>query len=285
MYYLDGKVALVTGAGGQFGIGRSVALRLAQEGANVAVNDLVSNPYPKKDGGWSGLESVVREIKEMGREAILAVADVTDSNMVNSMVSETISHFGKIDILVTSHGSKPGNDRKQVVELEEDDWDKEFNVNTKGTFLCSREVARHMIKEKIEGNIIHIASTSGKVARPSMAAYGSSKAAVIRFSQVLALELASSQINVNSISPAGIDSERTGLLAAAYSSEEIPIDTWWESKHRADMLESKKTQVPLGRIAYGSDVANMVAFLASDQAGYLTGLAINVAGGDDLDRI
>ena len=282
MYDLEGKVALVTGAGGQFGIGRAVATRLAQEGASVAVNDLIANPYPKD--AWHGLESVAQEIKDMGRDSLVAVADVTSEEDVGRMVDDAISHFGHIDILVTSHGSKPGKDRRVIVELEVKEWEKEFDVNAKGSFLCSRAVARHMIAEGIPGNIVHIASTSGKNAGAQKAAYCSSKAATIKFSQCLSLELAQYRIRVNSICPAGVDSERTGLLEAAYSTKPMSTENWMESEGHAKMVEGKKTIVPLGRIAQGADIANTVAFLTSNESDYLTGLSVNVAGGSELDQ-
>ena len=146
MYDLGGKVALVTGAGGERGIGRAIANRLAQEGADIIVNDVAQNPYGQRPSGWEGLPDVVREIEALGRQAMGVQADVSDSAQVDNMVREEIGRFGHIDILVNNAGSRPGRDRVPVYELEEQEWDLVQRVNVKGTFLCSRAVSREMIR-------------------------------------------------------------------------------------------------------------------------------------------
>ncbi len=146
MYNLEGKVALVTGAGGKHGIGRSIAMRLAQEGANVVVNDLEPPSENARRSGWHGVPDVVKEIEALGRGALGILADVSLAAEVERMVSETLERFGRIDILVNNAASRPGRDRVPVVELEEDAWDLVQRVNVRGTFLCSRAVARDMIR-------------------------------------------------------------------------------------------------------------------------------------------
>jgi NAD(P)-dependent dehydrogenase (short-subunit alcohol dehydrogenase family) len=280
MYNLNGKVALVTGAGGEHGIGRAIATRLAQEGADVIVNDIVSNPYPNRSSGWEGAPAVVREIEAIGRQAITALADVSDASQVERMVREGLERFGHIDILVNNAGSRPGRDRVLVVDLTEEAWDREMKINAKGPFLCCRAVARRMIDRGQGGKIINISSTSGKQGRARFAAYCASKFALIGFTQSLAQELAAYRINVNAICPGTVDTERTGYIVAALSSEEdISPETWWESEHRAQMLQHQAKEIPLGRPARGEDIARMAAFLASAESDYLTGLAITVAGG------
>ena len=162
MYDINGKVALVTGAGGERGIGRAIAIRLAEEGADVVVNDVAQNPYADRQSGWGGVPDVVREIESLGRQAIGITTDVTDSNQVADMVRRAMDRFGHIDILVNNAGSRPGRDRVPVVDLEEDDWDLVQRVNVKGTFLCSRAVAREMIRQERGGKIIVISSSAGK---------------------------------------------------------------------------------------------------------------------------
>ena len=282
MYNLNGKVALVTGAGGEHGIGRAIANRLAEEGADIIINDIVSNPYAHPTD-WEGAPSVVREIEAMGTQAITALADVSDAEQVDDMVRQGLERFGHIDILVNSVGSRPGRDRVPVVELEEEAWDKEFNVNTKGNFLCCRAIARHMIDRGGGGKIINIASTSGRHARARFAAYCASKAALLIFTQCLACELGPYQINVNAISPAAVDSERTGYITAAMSSEPVSPETWWTSEKREQFIKARAAMTPLGRVAEGSDIAKTAAFLASSESDYLTGLAISVTGGSELD--
>ena len=183
MYNLSSKTALVTGAGGERGIGRAVATRLAREGADVIVSDLVENPYPGDSTEWVGLPSVVREIEAAGGNAEAILADVSKSDQVENLVGRGIDRFGHVDILVNAAGSLPGKDRVLVVDMEEEAWDKEMSVNARGVFLMCRAVARHMIERGKGGKIISIASTSGKIGRPRFSAYCASKAAIIRFTQ------------------------------------------------------------------------------------------------------
>ncbi|MYE91257.1 3-oxoacyl-ACP reductase FabG [Candidatus Poribacteria bacterium] len=274
MYNLHGKIALVTGAGGKNGIGRAIATRLAQEGADVAVNDITEHPYAAHEKEWQGLPDVVQEIEAMGQRAISVVADVSEAEQVAEMVDKTVAHFGKIDILVNNAGTKADKDRVLVVDLAEADWDRVQRVNVKGVFLCSQAVARHFVKQGTGGKIINISSVTGKQGSARYAAYSASKFAVIGFTQSLAHELASSGVNVNAICPSLVDTERVGHLAAALMPEDLSPD-----EQRAEFARRNVASVPLGRLAEGEDVAKMAAFLASDEAAYLTGLAVTVAGG------
>lgn len=274
MYNLNGKIALVTGAGGKNGIGRAIATRLAKEGADVAVNDIAEHPYAADQADWQGLPDVVREIKALGRRAISVVADVSNAKQVAEMVDKTVAHFGKIDILVNNAGTKADKDRVLVVDLTEADWDRVQRVNVKGVFLCCQAVARHLVKQGTGGKIINISSITGKQGSARYAAYSASKFAVIGFTQSLAHELAHYHVNVNAICPSLVDTERVGHLAAALMPEDLSPD-----EQRAEFARRAEASVPLGRLAEGEDVAKMAAFLASDEAAYLTGLAVTVSGG------
>ncbi len=274
MYNLTGKVALVTGAGGKNGIGRAIATRLAKEGADVAVNDITEHPYAADEKKWHGLPDVVREIEALGRRAISVVADVSDAEQVAEMVDKTVAHFGKIDILVNNAGTKADKDRVLVIDLAEADWDRVQRVNVKGVFLCSQAAARHLVKQGTGGKIINISSVTGKQGSARYAAYSASKFAVIGFTQSLAHELAPYGVNVNAICPSLVDTERVGHLAAALMPEDLSPE-----EQRAEFARRNAASVPLGRLAEGTDVAKMAAFLASDEAAYLTGLAVTVAGG------
>ncbi len=278
MYNLNGKVALVTGAGGRNGIGRAIALRLAKEGADVAVNDIAENPYAADDTAWGGLSDVVAEIEAMNRRAISVVADVSDAKQVEKMVDNTVSHFGSIDILVNNAGTKAGRDRVPVVDLTEEDWDRVQRVNVKGVFLCCRAVARHLIAQGTGGKIINLSSLRGKQGAASYAAYSASKFAVIGLTQSLAHELAPYQINVNALCPSLVDTERVLHLASALMSKDLSAE-----EQRAEFVQRSEQSVPLGRLATGADVAKMAAFLASEESAYLTGLSIPVAGGALMD--
>ena len=274
MYNLTGKVALVTGTGGKNGIGRAIATRLAKEGADVAVNDIAEHPYAADQAEWQGLPDVVREIEAMGQRSISVVADVSDAKQVGEMVDKTVAHFGKIDILVNNAGTIAGKDRVLVVDLAEEDWDRVQRVNVKGVFLCSQAVSRRLITQGTGGKIINISSVTGKQGSARYAAYSASKFAVIGLTQSLAHELAPYQVNVNAICPSLVDTERVGHLASALMPEDLSAD-----EQRAEFARRNVAAVPLGRLAEGVDVAKMAAFLASDEAAYLTGLSVTVAGG------
>ena len=278
MYNLNGKVALVTGAGGRNGIGRAIATRLAQEGADVAVNDIAEHPYIADQGDWQGLPDLVREIEAMGRRAISVVADVGDAEQVRQMVDQTVAHFGKIDILVNNAGTIAGKDRLPVVDLAEEDWDRVQRVNVKGVFLCSQAVARHLIAQGTGGKIINMSSVTGKRGSARFAAYSASKFAVIGFTQCLAQELAPYQVNVNAICPGLVDTERMGHLASVLMPDTLSAD-----EQLMEYTRRSEAAVPLGRLAEGTDVAKMAAFLASDEAAYLTGVSLTVSGGTVMD--
>ena len=278
MYNLHGKVALVTGAGGKNGIGRAIATRLAKEGAHVAVNDITEHPYAADEKEWQGLPDVVREIEAMGQRAISVVADVGDTEQVKEMVDKTVAHFGKIDILVNNAGTIAGKDRVPVVDLAEADWDRVQRVNVKGVFLCSQAVARHLIAQGTGGRIINMSSVTGKRGSARFAAYSASKFAVIGFTQSLACELAPYGVNVNAICPGLVDTERVTHLASVLMPDNLSAD-----EPLSEYTRQSEANVPLGRLAEGADVAKMAAFLASDEAAYLSGVSITVSGGTVMD--
>ena len=278
MYNLHGKVALVTGAGGKNGIGRAIATRLAKEGADVAVNDITEHPYATDQAEWQGLPDLTREIEAMGQRAISVVADVGDAEQVKEMVDKTVAHFGKIDILVNNAGTIAGKDRVPVVDLAEEDWDRVQRVNVKGVFLCSRAVARHLIAQGTGGKIINMSSVTGKRGSARFAAYSASKFAVIGFTQSLACELAPYGVNVNAICPGLVDTERVTHLASVLMPDNLSVD-----EQLAEYTRQSEANVPLGRLAEGTDVAKMAAFLASEEAAYLSGVSITVSGGTVMD--
>ena len=278
MYDLSGKVAVVTGAGGRNGIGRAIALRLAQEGADVVVTDIQRSTdrmrAEDRAAGWQGLPSVVEEIEGLGRRSLGLFSDVSDSGQVAAMVQQTLDRFGRIDILVNNAGSQPGRDRVPVIELEEDAFDEVIRVNVRGTYLCSKAVAIHMIGRGGGGKMIIISSGAGKQGIARYAAYCSSKFALIGFTQSLAQELGPHRINVNAICPGLVNTERVDFIAAALAPEGQSAE-----EHRAMMVRGRGETVPLGRIAEGDDIARTAAFLCSGEADYLTGLSISVSGG------
>ena len=282
MYDLNGKIVIVTGAGGKNGIGRAIATRLAQEGADVVVTDIQRSEEAirpeDRQAGWQGLPSVVAEIEALGRRSLGIFSDVSDSSDVESMMAQTLDAFGRVDILVNNAGSRPGRDRVPVVELEEDAFDEVMRVNVRGTYLCSRAVARHMVGRGGPGKIISIASGAGKKGIARYAAYCASKFAIVGFTQALAQELGAQRINVNAICPGLVDTERVDFIAAALVPEGQS-----SQEHRAMMVRERSERIPLGRIAAGDDIAKMAAFLASSESDYMTGLSISVSGGSEMN--
>ncbi|MEN9632037.1 MAG: hypothetical protein RL077_441 [Verrucomicrobiota bacterium] len=278
MYNLQGKVALVTGAGGERGIGRAIAVRLAQEGADVALNDIHAASAPGSN--WGGMAQVVDEIAALGRRSVGIVADIGDAAQVQAMIDQVIATFGRIDILVNNAGARAGRDRVPVVELDEVDWDRVQRINSKGTFLCSRAAARAMLAGPLTsrgGRIINIASTAGKNGSARYAAYCASKFAVVGFTQSLAQELAPHGINVNAICPSLIVTERIDDIASALAPSNVTAE-----EQRAALMARAAALSPIGRMAEIGDVAALAAFLASSESNYLTGLAISVAGGSQM---
>jgi len=272
MYDLKGKVAIVTGAGRKLGIGRAIALRLAREGADVAVADICREFEEFPDYGlgmWDGLKSTADEISALGVRGLPLKVDVTDSQAVDKMVAQTMDAFGHIDILVNNAGGVVAP--MVVLWMEEAAWSKTLSINATGAFLCSQRVARTMIARREGGKIINIASIAGKGRSPALAAYCAAKAAVLALTRVLAYELAASGIQVNAVCPGEVDTDlqRWGWQVEA-NFRGVPYDK---------VVGEEIEQIPLGRLETTDDVANLVAFLASDQSDYMTGQAINVDGG------
>ena len=270
MYDLSGKIAIVTGAGGKNGLGRSIALRLAVEGVGVAVVDKASSGETED---WDGIRSVCEEISRSGGRAIPLTCDIASSSEVDAMVGSVVSAFGKIDILVNNAGIYRYMD---IVNMSDEVWGAHLAVNLTGAFYCARAVAREMVGRNKGGNIVNISSLNGKTPMgSSQSAYCASKFGLIGFTQSAALELARHGIRVNAVCPGlvGTDLHREDfeLMAAEkqMTSEELS-----RQKH-----ESVKTRIPLGRLGLPEDIAKMVVFLCSDEASFITGQAINVNGG------
>ena len=242
---LDGKVALVTGA--SRGIGRAIDMKLAAEGAKVAIN------YA---GNTAKAEEVKAEIEQNGGEAILVQADVADAAAVEAMVNATVEAFGQIDILVNNAGiTRDG----LLMRMKDEDFDAVINTNLKGVFYCTKLVSKLMMKKR-SGRIINMASVVGLMGNAGQTNYAAAKAGVIGFSKSAAKELAARGITVNMVAPGFIDTDMTAAMT---------------DKAR----EMTLTGIPLNRMGTPEDVANAVAFLVSDNASYITGQVINVDGG------
>ncbi|MCR5031017.1 MAG: 3-oxoacyl-[acyl-carrier-protein] reductase [Selenomonadaceae bacterium] len=242
---LDGKCALVTGA--SRGIGRAVALKLASEGAKVALN------YA---GNEAAAEAVKQEIEAAGGEAILVKANVADEAAVQEMVQKTTDAFGRIDILVNNAGiTRDG----LLARMKEEDWDAVLSTNLKGVFLATKAVAKVMMKQRA-GRIVNMASVVGITGNAGQANYAAAKAGVIGFTKTIAKELASRGVTANAVAPGFIATDMTAVLSDKAK-------------------EAALTGIPLGRMGTPEDVSAAVLFLVSDQASYITGQVLNVDGG------
>lgn len=242
---LDGKVAIVTGA--SRGIGRAIALELAARKALVIIN---------YNGSCERAEQVKREIEENGGRAEVFQCDVADSRQCTDFITKVIMTFGRIDILVNNAGITRDS---LLMRMTEEDFDEVLRVNLKGTFHTIRGVSRQMLKQK-SGRIINMSSVVGICGNAGQVNYAASKAGVIGVTKSAAKELASRGITVNAIAPGFIDTEMTAVLSDA-------------------VKEAAVKQIPLGRFGKPEDIAKTVAFLASEEAGYITGQVIQVDGG------
>jgi 3-oxoacyl-[acyl-carrier protein] reductase len=243
---LKGKVAIVTGSGR--GIGREIALLLAKEGANVVVTSRTQEE----------IEKVVKEIKALKVKALGVKIDVSNFKEVNQLVEKTIKQFGRIDILVNNAGIA---DLVFFNQMTEEQWDKMMSIDLKGVFNCTRAVINQMIKQKY-GKIVNISSVAGTaLGFIGSTHYSAAKAGIIGFTQSLAMEVASYGINVNSIAPGIIETNMTINALGKKGLEEFA------------------KQIPMGRTGKPEDIANLLVFLVSDDASYITGQVITVDGG------
>ena len=281
---LHGRVAIVTGAGRRGGLGAAIAMRLAAEGAKVVVADIGAAP-----GGSAGahlpasligasdeMQAVVAEIAAAGGRAIALPCNMLDGAAIESLVADTVKHFGAVDILVNNAGI--GYLMKPIVEMSLEEWDAVLGVNLRGVFAATQAVARRFISQHAQdgrgGRIVNIASQAAKSGFPHAASYCASKHGLVGLTRVAAIELAAHKVTVNAVCPNHVT---TGLGA-------------WQNEYFAKLLGKSveqyltdmRARIPLGRPGLPTDTANAVAFLCSDQAQYITGESMNVSGGEEM---
>ena len=248
---LTGKVAIVTGSGR--GIGKAIAVKLAESGATIVINDV---------GDTAPADQTVAEIKNLNRSSMAVMADVSSSVDVARLVDTTTTTYGKVDILVNNAGIT----RDQLtMRMTDEDWDKVITINLKSVFLCTRAVLRPMLKQR-SGRIISISSIVGIIGNVGQANYASAKAGIIGFTKTIAKEVASRGITANAVAPGFIDTPMTQALP---------------EERRLALMNS----IPLGYLGTPRDVAETVAFLASEEARYITGQVITVDGGISLGKL
>ena len=276
---LDGKIALITGAGGMRGVGRATVMKLAGQGSDVALSDVrreVSDLPPAEiRNEWGGIETVSQEVQALGRRAVPIYCDLSDPNEIERLVERTMTEFGRIDILVNNARAIIGRDKVPVTQLDKEVWDHFLAINTTAVFLTTKAVAPHMIDSGRGGRIINIASNAGKQASANGAAYSASKFAVLGLTQATAMDLAPYNITVNAVCPGPINTDRMSYWERD-KAQELGIT---QEEFRSQVVDSSAQRTPLGRIAESEDVANMVAFLAGDDASFITGQSYNVNGG------
>jgi 3-oxoacyl-[acyl-carrier protein] reductase len=271
----DGKVVLVTGCGRVRGVGRAISVAFARAGADIVATDIAieGTRNENEEGleeirlGWKGLESLAKEIQDLGRRVLTLVGDVSRAADAEHFVSEALARFGHVDVLVNNAAAPHGADRRLLWEVPEEAWDLVLDVNLKGTFLMSRAVIPHMLPRR-SGRIINMASVSGKRGTARRGAYTASKFGVIGLTQAMAQELASHGITVNAICPGSVDTSRRESTAR---------------RERALAERDPAAPVlglpPTGRVARPDDIAHLALFFASAQSDHITGQAWNVDGG------
>ena len=276
---LEGKTALITGAGGMRGVGRASALKLASQGADIAITDVQRDATDLPPGEvrveWRGIHSVAEEIEALGRRCFPVYCDLGEDQQIARLVDEVKDHFGRIDILVNNARAVIGRDKMPVTELSKDVWDHFLAINTTAVFLCTKLVGREMVERGDGGRIVNIASNAAKQASAMGAAYSASKFAVLGLTQASALDLAPYNITVNAVCPGPINTDRMSYWERDRATERgVPLE-----ELRSGIVRDAAERTPLGRIAEAEDVANMVAFFASEEASFITGQAYNVNGG------
>ncbi len=267
---MDGKVAIVTGAGRMRGIGRAAAVAFARLGADVVVTGTGRKPenYPpdEKKAGWKDIESTAEQIRALGRRALPLVIDVTDAVQVQHMVDRTLQEFGRIDMLVNNAAFARGPDRVPIVELDDEIFQRVIDIKIRGTYLCTKAVVKVLLKQGQGGKIVNISSTAGKRGSPNTLAYNAANFAVVGMTQSMAKELGPYGINVNCVCPGAVDTARMDDLVYSERWKQMAANT------------------PIGRNGTDEEVGEFVVYLCTKAASWIHGQSININGGTVMEH-
>ena len=267
---LDGKVAIVTGAGRLRGIGRACAVALAQLGADVVVTgtgrDRATFPPDEKAVDWRDVESTADQVRELGRRALTMTVDVSDSGDVQRMVERTLEEFGRVDILMNNAAFARGADRVPILDLDDDIFQKVVDIKIGGTYLCTKAVARELIRQGEGGKIVNVSSVAGKRGSPNTLAYNAANFAVVGMTQSMARELGPHGINVNCVCPGAVDTHRM---------DDVGRGEEWEDLAR---------NTPIGRNGTDEEIGGFMAYLCTEAASWIQGQSINLNGGTVMEH-
>jgi NAD(P)-dependent dehydrogenase (short-subunit alcohol dehydrogenase family) len=286
---LEGKVAVVTGAGRMRGIGRAIAVALARGGCDVAVTgtgrDPATLPAAETAAGWRDIDSVAEEVEALGRRALPLIGDVTNAHQVDLLAANTMKTLGRVDFVVNNAGSAPGLEQNAVVDVPPGAWRRVMDVNLNGVFYVSRAFGRRLVEQGEGGAIINISSIASKVFAANEAAYSASKAGQNALTACMAREMGRHQVRVNSVCPGLVDASRMDSSPRAKdAARQEGVRTTPAPDEGFDWDTHVTTRIPLGRAGQGTDVANAVVYLCSDEGAWITGQSINVDGGDCVWR-
>jgi NAD(P)-dependent dehydrogenase (short-subunit alcohol dehydrogenase family) len=267
---LEGKVAIVTGAGRMRGIGRASAVVLARMGAHVVVTgtgrDPASFPQDEKDSGWRDIQSTAEQIESYGVRALPLVSNIADQDDVQKMIDATVAEFGRVDIIVNNAAAPYGSDRVAIVDMDADVFKTVMDVKVLGTFYACRAAVKQMIKQGKGGRIVNLSSTMGKSGRANTSAYNAANFAIDGFTQALAKEVGQHEITANSVCPGTTETSRLDPVG------------------RGDEWQGRLDSIPISRAGTDDEVGELIGFLCSQRAGYITGQSVNINGGSVTER-
>ncbi len=267
---LDGKVAIVTGAGRLRGIGRAAAVGLAKLGADVVVTGTGRDPsrYPEdeKQAGWRDIDSTAEQVEAQGARALPLVVDVMDRGQVQMMADRTLEEFGRLDILMNNAAYARGPDRVSILELDPDIFQRVIDVKVTGSYLCTAAAIRPMIDQGEGGKIVNVSSTAGKRGSANTLAYNAANFAIVGMTQSMARELGPHGINVNCVCPGGVDTSRMDDLG------------------RGERWEQMGNATPIGRLGTDDEVGEFMVYLCTEASSWITGQSININGGSMMEH-